>query len=151
MSRPTGGQCPQRRDEHRRLGRQLLATQERAPALRQLQQRAPGTYNHSLNVASLAEAAADSIRADGLLAYVGSLYHDIVVIQPSNLSEKTVLLFVALVQVLTVGLLADLIEKRFHIACKRYGLNGHGSGRKPPELDCTRFRRPGAQGQMALF
>jgi len=49
------------------------------------------------------------------------------------------------------GTFADLIEKRFHIACKRYGLNGHGSGRKPPELDCTRFRRPGAQGQMALF
>jgi cyclic-di-AMP phosphodiesterase PgpH len=47
------------------------------PLLRMLQQRAPGTYNHSLNVASIAEAAADSIKADGLLTYVGSLYHDI--------------------------------------------------------------------------
>lgn len=47
------------------------------PLLRQLQQRAPGTYNHSLNVASIAEAAAESIRADGLLAYVGALYHDV--------------------------------------------------------------------------
>jgi putative nucleotidyltransferase with HDIG domain len=47
------------------------------PLLRQLQQRAPGTYNHSLNVASIAEAAADSIRADALLTYVGALYHDI--------------------------------------------------------------------------
>jgi putative nucleotidyltransferase with HDIG domain len=47
------------------------------PLLRQLQQRAPGTYNHSLNLASLAEAAADAIGADGLLAYVGALYHDI--------------------------------------------------------------------------
>ncbi len=47
------------------------------PLLRQLQQRAPGTYNHSLNVASLGEAAADAIGADGLLTYVGSLYHDI--------------------------------------------------------------------------
>lgn len=45
--------------------------------LRQLQQRAPGTYNHSLNVASLAESAADAIGANGLLAYVGALYHDI--------------------------------------------------------------------------
>ena len=45
--------------------------------LRLLQQRAPGTYNHSLNVATLAEAAADSIGADGLHAYVGALYHDI--------------------------------------------------------------------------
>jgi putative nucleotidyltransferase with HDIG domain len=47
------------------------------PLLRLLQQRAPGTYNHSLNVASIAEAAADAIRADGLLTYVGALYHDI--------------------------------------------------------------------------
>ncbi len=47
------------------------------PLLRELQQRAPGTYNHSLNLASLAEAAAEAIGADGLLAYVGALYHDI--------------------------------------------------------------------------
>lgn len=47
------------------------------PLLRELQQRAPGTYNHSLNVASLAEAAADAIGADSLLTYVGALYHDI--------------------------------------------------------------------------
>ncbi|MFN8818013.1 MAG: HDIG domain-containing metalloprotein [bacterium] len=49
----------------------------RHPLLRALQQRAPGTYNHSLNVASLAEAAADAIGADPLLAYVGALYHDV--------------------------------------------------------------------------
>jgi putative nucleotidyltransferase with HDIG domain len=47
------------------------------PLLRQLQQRAPGTYNHSLNLGALAEAAAEAIGADGLLAYVGALYHDI--------------------------------------------------------------------------
>ncbi|MBX3367973.1 MAG: HDIG domain-containing protein [Phycisphaeraceae bacterium] len=47
------------------------------PLLRELQQRAPGTYNHSLNVATIAEAAADAIGADGLLTYVGALYHDI--------------------------------------------------------------------------
>ncbi len=45
--------------------------------LRQLQQRAPGTFNHSLTVASLAEIAAESIGADGLHVYVGALYHDI--------------------------------------------------------------------------
>jgi putative nucleotidyltransferase with HDIG domain len=45
--------------------------------LRELQQRAPGTYNHSLNVASISEAAADAIGADPLLTYVGGLYHDI--------------------------------------------------------------------------
>ncbi|MBX3365063.1 MAG: HDIG domain-containing protein [Phycisphaeraceae bacterium] len=47
------------------------------PLLRELQQRAPGTYNHSLTVAAIAEAAADAVGADGLLTYVGSLYHDI--------------------------------------------------------------------------
>ncbi|MCB9846095.1 MAG: HDIG domain-containing protein [Phycisphaeraceae bacterium] len=47
------------------------------PLLRELQQRAPGTYNHSLNVAAIAEDAADAIGADSLLAYVGALYHDV--------------------------------------------------------------------------
>ncbi|MCZ6835359.1 MAG: HDIG domain-containing protein [Planctomycetota bacterium] len=49
----------------------------RQPLLRQLQQKAPGTYNHSLQVANIAEAAADAIGADSLLIYVGALYHDI--------------------------------------------------------------------------
>ena len=49
------------------------------------------------------------------------------------------------------GLFAELIEKRFEIACRRFGLNGHGAGRKPPSLDCSRFRRPCAAGQMQLF
>jgi len=47
------------------------------PLLRTLQQRAPGTYNHSLNVATIAEAAAQSIGADALHLYVGCLYHDV--------------------------------------------------------------------------
>ena len=49
----------------------------RHPLLRQMQQRAPGTYNHSLQIANIAEAAAEQIGADGLLVYVGALYHDI--------------------------------------------------------------------------
>src|SRR6266550_1830030 len=49
------------------------------------------------------------------------------------------------------GLFAELIEKRFEIACRRFGLNGHGAGRKPPSLDCSRFRPPSAAGQMPLF
>lgn len=47
------------------------------PLLRELQRRAPGTYNHSLNVASISEQAADAIGADSLLTYAGVLYHDI--------------------------------------------------------------------------
>ncbi|MFN9916842.1 MAG: HDIG domain-containing metalloprotein, partial [Pirellulaceae bacterium] len=40
-------------------------------------QRAPGTYNHSINVAAIAEAAAESIGAHGLLTRVGAYFHDI--------------------------------------------------------------------------
>ncbi|MEZ6093093.1 MAG: HDIG domain-containing protein [Pirellulaceae bacterium] len=47
------------------------------PLLRNLVQRAPGTYNHSINVASIAEAAADAIGANGLLCRVGAYFHDI--------------------------------------------------------------------------
>ncbi len=47
------------------------------PLLRQLAQRAPGTYNHSINVGSIAEAAADAIGANGLLVRVGAYFHDI--------------------------------------------------------------------------
>ena len=47
------------------------------PLLRELALRAPGTYNHSVVVASLAEEAAQSIGANSLLARVGGYYHDI--------------------------------------------------------------------------
>lgn len=49
----------------------------RQPLLRELQSRAPGTYNHSLAVASIAENAAEAIGADSRLVYVGGLYHDV--------------------------------------------------------------------------
>ena len=49
------------------------------------------------------------------------------------------------------GNYAELIEKRFDIACRRFGLNGHGAARNPPELDCSRFRPPSRRGQMTLF
>lgn len=47
-----------------------------------------------------------------VLGLLGSLYHDVFLEPTPNLGDKTVLLFVAVVQVLTVGLLADLIEKK---------------------------------------
>ena len=45
--------------------------------LKELSLRAPGSFNHSLQVANLAEAAADSVGANALLTRVGALYHDI--------------------------------------------------------------------------
>ena len=47
------------------------------PLLQRLAQEASGTYQHSLRIADIAEAAADSIGADGLLCRVGAMYHDI--------------------------------------------------------------------------
>jgi DNA repair photolyase len=49
------------------------------------------------------------------------------------------------------GNYAELIAARFKIACKRLGLNGQGGGRRPPELDCSRFVPPSPGGQMKLF
>jgi cyclic-di-AMP phosphodiesterase PgpH len=46
------------------------------PMLRLILQQAPGTYQHSLQVANLAEQAAERIGADPLLTRVGALYHD---------------------------------------------------------------------------
>ena len=48
-----------------------------APLLQYLLRTAPGTYQHSLQVANLAEQAAESIGADALLVRVGALFHDV--------------------------------------------------------------------------
>lgn len=47
------------------------------PLLKRLAIEAPGTYNHSLQVATLSEAAADAIGANSLLCRVASYYHDV--------------------------------------------------------------------------
>lgn len=47
------------------------------PLLQRLLNNAPGTYQHSLQVANLSEQAAERIDADPLLTRVGALYHDI--------------------------------------------------------------------------
>ena len=55
---------------------------------RELSNKAPGTFHHSLQVANLAEAA-DAIEADVLLTRVGALYHDMGKInQPNFFSEN---------------------------------------------------------------
>jgi putative nucleotidyltransferase with HDIG domain len=47
------------------------------PILKRMLVLAPGTYNHSINVANLAESACEEIGANALLARVASYYHDI--------------------------------------------------------------------------
>jgi putative nucleotidyltransferase with HDIG domain len=59
------------------------------PLLQELVRRAPGTYNHSITVASLAEAAAEAIGGNGLLARVGAYFHDIgKVFKPDYFAEN---------------------------------------------------------------
>ncbi len=47
------------------------------PLLQELVRRAPGTYTHSMTVATLAEPAAEAINANPLLTRVGSYFHDV--------------------------------------------------------------------------
>ena len=48
-----------------------------SPLLKELSNKAPGTFHHSMNVANLAESSANEIGANSMLARVGALYHDI--------------------------------------------------------------------------
>ncbi len=57
--------------------RLLELAQLQRPLLRRLQEEAPGTFHHSLLVATLSERAAAQIGADPLLVRVGAYYHDI--------------------------------------------------------------------------
>ena len=47
------------------------------PLLMEMNEKAPGTFQHTMTIARLAESAAHAIHANALLAKVGSLYHDI--------------------------------------------------------------------------
>lgn len=59
------------------------------PLLQELVRRAPGTYNHSINVASIAETAAEAIGANGLLVRVGAYFHDVgKMLKPSYFVEN---------------------------------------------------------------
>ncbi len=47
------------------------------PLLEELSEKAPGTFHHSLTIGNLAEAGAEAIGANAILAKVGAFYHDI--------------------------------------------------------------------------
>ncbi|MBN1501215.1 MAG: HDIG domain-containing protein [Spirochaetes bacterium] len=63
----------------------LELTDLNASIFREMLISAPGTYNHSLMVANMAEAACKDIGADSLLARVGGYYHDIGKIEDSHI------------------------------------------------------------------
>jgi len=59
------------------------------PLLRELARKAPGTFNHSMTMGTMAEAAAEKIGANPLLARVGAYYHDVgKTISPQNFVEN---------------------------------------------------------------
>jgi putative nucleotidyltransferase with HDIG domain len=59
------------------------------PLLRSLAEQAPGTYHHSMTIASLAEAGAAAVNANAVLARVGAYFHDIgKTIKPSYFVEN---------------------------------------------------------------
>lgn len=55
----------------------LLELSQKNELIQRLEQEAPGSYQHSMRVATLAETAAEAIGANALLVRVGTLYHDI--------------------------------------------------------------------------
>ncbi|MEN6625921.1 MAG: HDIG domain-containing metalloprotein [Candidatus Sumerlaeia bacterium] len=73
--------------------RLLELTGMKHPLIRQLEMKAPGTYQHTLNVAKLAEAAADAIGANTLLVRAGTYFHDVgKMVKPKYFSENQVTL-----------------------------------------------------------
>ena len=59
------------------------------PLLKDLSRKAPGTFNHSMTMGTMAEAAAERIGANPLLARIGAYYHDIgKTISPQNFVEN---------------------------------------------------------------
>ncbi len=71
--------------------------------LKELSNKAPGTFHHSLNVANLAEASANEIGANSMLVRVGALYHDVgKIINASHFTEN---------QLNAVNVLEDLSPK----------------------------------------
>ena len=59
------------------------------PLLKELARKAPGTFNHSMTMGTMAEAAAEKIGANPLLARIGAYYHDVgKTISPQNFVEN---------------------------------------------------------------
>jgi putative nucleotidyltransferase with HDIG domain len=144
------------------------------PLLRMLAADSPGTYNHSLLVGTLADAAAEAIEANGLLARSGAYYHDIgKVNKPEYFVENQALdmgnrherLSPAMSHLIIIGHVKDGIEM-----AKEYGLPAnlhsfipehHGTtlveyffhaanrARKPgdAEVSDVEFRYPGPKPQ----
>ncbi len=144
------------------------------PLMRMLAAESPGTYNHSLLVSTLADAAAVAIGANGLLARAGAYYHDIGKInKPEYFVENQGLGMVnrherlspAMSHLIIIGHVKDGVEMaraygvpaslrafipEHHGTCVvEYFYHAASKARKPgdPEVSDTQFRYPGPKPQ----
>lgn len=95
------------------------------PLLKQLATKTPGTFNHTLIVSYISEAAAEKIQCNSLLSKVGALYHDIgKTINPEAYIEnqhKDINIHNSLAPEKSVKLLINHIDKGIELA-KDYNL-----------------------------
>ena len=144
------------------------------PLLRMLAAESPGTYNHSLLVGTLADAAAEAIDANGLLARTGAYYHDIgkvnkpeyfVENQAMGVGSRHERLSPAMSHLIIIGHVKDGIEmaREYHLpenlrsfipehhgtCVVEYFYHAANQARKPgdPEVDDEQFRYPGPKPQ----
>lgn len=144
------------------------------PLLRMLAAESPGTYNHSLLVGQLADAAADAIGANGLLARTGAYYHDIGKInkpeyfvenQAMGVGNRHERLSPAMSHLIIIGHVKDGVEmaKAYRLPHRLHAFipEHHGTGvveyfyhaasraRKPgdPAISDEQFRYPGPKPQ----
>ena len=143
------------------------------PLMRMMAAEAPGTYNHSLLVGTLAESAADAIGANGLLCRAGAYYHDIGKInKPEYFVENQAMrpnrherLSPAMSLLIIIGHVKDGIEmaKEYSIPASlrpfiaehhgttlvEYFYHAASKSRKPddPVIRDTEFRYPGPKPQ----
>jgi cyclic-di-AMP phosphodiesterase PgpH len=144
------------------------------PLMQLLLRNAPGTYQHSLQVANLAEQAAEKIGADALLTRVGALYHDIGKIEESiffienqvpgspnphdTMDPSTSAAFI--IRHITQGVemarkyrlphrLRDFIREHHGSSITRYQYSRavEAAGGDETKVDITKFRYPGPRPQ----
>ena len=137
------------------------------PALRELSRRAPGTFQHSVQVANITEDLLGELGGDALLAKVGALYHDIGKVsnplcftenQTSGFNPHDELDYVESAQIITRHVTDDLdLARKYHlpVAVQDFIRTHHGTTytgyfyakemeRHPDgDFDAALFRYPG--------
>ena len=107
--------------------RLLELTSPHHPLIREMEDRAPGSYQHVLNVTKLAESAAEAIGANYLLVRAGAYFHDVgKMLKPKYFSENQVTLedkkaHSKLSPYMSVLIIKNHVKEGIEIA-KEYGL-----------------------------